>query len=86
MIQVAQALGVEQYARFDLFYHRHTRDIIIIEVNTLPGLTASTVLFHQLILEDISPQEFFAWVVDRKNQPQRVTSQKISQDGIAQLR
>lgn len=75
MIQVAESLEIQQYARIDLFYHRHTRDIIIIEANTLPGLTASTVLFHQLILEGISPQQFFAWLVDAKNQPARLIQQ-----------
>ena len=73
MIQAAEVLGIEHYARFDLFYHRERRDIIIIEVNTLPGLTASTVLFHQLILKGLTPQKFFAWLVDARNQPARRT-------------
>lgn len=75
IIQVAEALSLQQYARFDLFYNRHTRDIIVIEVNTLPGLTASTVLFHQLILDDITPQKFFAWLLEKKNQPLRLIQQ-----------
>lgn len=75
IIQVAEALSLQQYARFDLFYHRQTRDIVIIEVNTLPGLTASTVLFHQLILDDMTPQKFFSWLLEAKNQPLRLIQQ-----------
>ncbi len=48
LIEVAaRALEIKNYARLDLFYHKGSGDVIIIEVNTLPGLTPSTVLFHQ---------------------------------------
>lgn len=43
----ARSLGIKNYARLDLFYHKLSGDVIIIEANTLPGLTPSTVLFHQ---------------------------------------
>ena len=48
---VAHALGVGGYARIDAFMNRETGDVIVIEANSLPGLTASTVLYHQALEE-----------------------------------
>lgn len=47
--QVAGLLGLSGYARIDAFMHRETGDVVVIEANTLPGLTPSTVLFHQAL-------------------------------------
>jgi D-alanine--D-alanine ligase len=44
---VARALGLEGYARIDAFMDCQKGDLIVIEANTLPALTPSTVLFHQ---------------------------------------
>jgi D-alanine--D-alanine ligase len=49
---VADRLGLEGYARIDAFMHCERGDIIVIEANTLPGLTPSTVLYHQALAED----------------------------------
>ena len=51
---IAAALEIIDYARFDLFYNHLTKEIIIIEVNTLPALTPSTVLYHQALVEKVS--------------------------------
>ena len=48
---IAQVLGVQGYARVDLFYNLCSQRICIIEFNALPGLTASTVFYHQGISE-----------------------------------
>lgn len=53
---VAKKVGIQGYARIDAFMHCDTGNIIIIEINTLPGLTPSTVLYHQGLAE--SPQIF----------------------------
>lgn len=45
--RAAKALGIRNYARLDLFFHRTEERMIVIEANTLPALTPSTVLFHQ---------------------------------------
>lgn len=42
-------LGVKDYVRYDLFYHLEKDEIIVIEMNTLPALTPSTVLYHQML-------------------------------------
>lgn len=49
--KTAQALGIENYARIDCFYNRQTHKLIIIEANSLPALTPSTVLYHQGLAE-----------------------------------
>jgi D-alanine--D-alanine ligase len=49
--RVAQQLGIRGYARIDTFVERHSGRIMVLEANTLPALTPSTVLFHQGIVE-----------------------------------
>jgi D-alanine--D-alanine ligase len=50
--EVAHLLGIEGYARIDAFLELRTGNIKIIEINTLPGLTPSTVLYHQALAEE----------------------------------
>ena len=52
--QLASTLGIKGYARFDLFYQIGCEEMIVIEVNTLPALTPSTVLFQQLLENGIA--------------------------------
>jgi D-alanine-D-alanine ligase-like ATP-grasp enzyme len=63
--RVAQVLGIRGYARIDAFVERTSGKVMVIEANTLPGLTASTVLFHQGIAEDPSlmPLEFLEHIL-----------------------
>ena len=63
--KVANALGVGGYARIDAFMHRVTGDVVIIEANSLPGLTGSTVIFHQALEESpaMYPREFLEKIV-----------------------
>jgi D-alanine--D-alanine ligase len=63
---VAEAIGVEGYARIDAFVHRETGEIIVIEANTLPGLTPSTVLYHQALAEDppLYPRQLLERIVE----------------------
>lgn len=49
--KVATVLEIEGYARIDAFIHRKTGAVHLIEVNTLPALTPSTVLFQQGLAE-----------------------------------
>ncbi len=50
--KVAKKLGISGYARIDAFLNIKNGDVIIIEVNTLPALTPSTVLYHQGLAEN----------------------------------
>ncbi|MDR3625117.1 MAG: hypothetical protein P4L16_08295 [Chlamydiales bacterium] len=51
---VAKALKIRNYARIDIFFNHLTEKMIVIEVNTLPALTPSTVIYHQALAEQPS--------------------------------
>ena len=48
---VARTLGLQGYARIDAFLNIKTGEIIVIEANSLPGLTPATVIYHQALAE-----------------------------------
>ena len=67
--RVAEKLNISGYSRIDAFMHVETGALIVIEVNTVPGQTPSTVLFHQTMAQDdvggpITPGDFFMRVVE----------------------
>ncbi len=66
--KAAKALGIEGYARLDLFVECKTGKIRVIEANTLPALTPSTVLYHQALAETppISPEELLIQIIESK--------------------
>jgi D-alanine--D-alanine ligase len=49
--QLATKVGIEGYSRIDAFVNIRSGDLRIIEINTLPGLTPSTVFYHQALAE-----------------------------------
>uniref|UniRef100_A0A453AKY6 D-alanine--D-alanine ligase C-terminal domain-containing protein n=1 Tax=Aegilops tauschii subsp. strangulata TaxID=200361 RepID=A0A453AKY6_AEGTS len=44
----ANTLGLEGFSRIDAFVNVHSGEVLLIEVNTVPGMTPSTVLIHQV--------------------------------------
>jgi D-alanine-D-alanine ligase-like ATP-grasp enzyme len=66
--KVANHVGIRGYARIDIFVHVKTGNIIVIEINTLPGLTPSTVIYHQALAEakSIYPKEFLEILIKNK--------------------
>ncbi|HRX29942.1 MAG TPA: ATP-grasp domain-containing protein [Saprospiraceae bacterium] len=59
--KAAKILGVEGYARIDAFvriYEDLRAETIIIEVNSLPGMTPATCIFHQSAIAGLSPYSF----------------------------
>jgi D-alanine--D-alanine ligase len=72
--KTAKALGINGYARIDIFFNVHDNRVMAIEANSLPGLTASTVIFHQALAEDppLIPRDFLAKLIvygmERRNQ------------------
>lgn len=62
----ADALGIEGFARIDAFLHVDTGEVVVIEANAVPGMTPSTVLFHQALAEDspVFPADFLRAAVD----------------------
>jgi len=63
--QLSAKIGIKGYARVDAFVNTNTGELIIIEVNTLPALTPSTVLFHQALAEEkpIYPTELLETII-----------------------
>lgn len=66
MVRVAERLGIQGYARIDAFMHRKTGELIIIEANTTPALSPSTVIYHQALEEKppLYPVDFLERITD----------------------
>lgn len=59
--RVAQILQIEGYARIDAFVRvleNEEVETIIIEVNSLPGMTPATCIFHQTAINGYKPYDF----------------------------
>ncbi|KAH9736820.1 d-alanine-d-alanine ligase family [Citrus sinensis] len=63
---IANALQLEGFSRIDAFVNVDNGEVLIIEVNTVPGMTPSTVLIHQALSEQppMYPHQFFRKVLD----------------------
>lgn len=66
--KVAERLGISGYARIDTFMQVDTGGLIVLEANTMPALTPSTVLFHQGLAEPkpIAPLALLEKLVENK--------------------
>ncbi len=64
--RLANAIGLSGYSRVDTFVNIDNGDLIVIEVNTLPALTPSTVLFQQGLAEKpaLYPLQLIEKIVD----------------------
>ncbi len=63
---VAQAIGAYGYGRVDAFVRLRKGqmpEVVIIELNALPGLTPATAIFHQAALHGYSPGSFLSAVI-----------------------
>ena len=70
MEDVFKAVGCRGYARIDCFYQTaqhsptgHER-VVILEINTLPGLTPATCIFHQAAEIGLRPMDFIDQIVE----------------------
>ena len=63
---VAQKLGINGFARIDAFLQISTGNILVIEANSIPGLTPSTVIYHQALAENepLTPTAFLEAILD----------------------
>jgi D-alanine-D-alanine ligase len=65
-----QAAGCIGYARIDCFYQSAAESptgsprVIILEINTLPGLTPATCIFHQAAEIDMTPMVFLDTIIE----------------------
>lgn len=67
--RVFKTIGGKGYARIDCFYQRAQQSptgkerLVILEINTLPGLTPATCIFHQAAEIGIKPMDFIDLIV-----------------------
>ncbi|CAN6715447.1 unnamed protein product [Malus baccata var. baccata] len=63
---IANTLELEGFSRIDAFVNVDSGEVLMIEVNTVPGMTPSTVLIHQALAEEppMYPHEFFRTLLD----------------------
>ncbi len=67
--RVYQAVDCQGYARIDCFYQDTQQSptgepqVVIIEINTLPGMTPATCIFHQAAEVGMRPMEFIDKIV-----------------------
>lgn len=64
--EIARVLGIQNYCRIDVFYHAKRDQLIVIEANSLPALTPSTVIYHQALAErePLAPRAFLEKIID----------------------
>ena len=69
MEQVFKALGCKGYSRIDCFYQTAQQSrtgkerIVILENNSLPGMTPATCIFHQAAEAGIKPMDFIDLII-----------------------
>ncbi len=63
--RVAEVLEVEGYCRIDAFVRVYPDKVetFIIEINSLPGMTPATAIFHQAALAGMKPYEFIDQII-----------------------
>ncbi|GAA3966295.1 D-alanine--D-alanine ligase [Hymenobacter antarcticus] len=65
--RVAEVLNIQGYARIDAFVRVRQEgevEVLIIEVNSLPGMTPATCIFHQTALAGYTPYEFIDRILE----------------------
>ena len=65
--RVAEVLDIQGYARIDAFVRVRAEgkvEVLIIEVNSLPGMTPATCIFHQTALAGYTPYQFIDRILE----------------------
>lgn len=64
--KTARTINVEGYCRIDAFVRifKDKVETIIIEINSLPGMTPATAIFHQSALNNMKPYEFIDKIIE----------------------
>ncbi len=67
--KAGKIMNLKNYARLDIFVNVKTEKIILIEANTLPALTPSTVIFQQALKDEnpMNPKKLLEEIVDLKD-------------------
>ena len=66
----AEVLKIKNYARLDIFFNIKDNKTILIEANSLPALTPSTVIYHQALTEEksLNPLAFLEKIIELKSE------------------
>jgi UDP-N-acetylmuramate--alanine ligase len=67
LVAGAKVLKVEGYCRIDAFVRidkKNKPEVVFIEVNSLPGMTPATAIFHQCALNGYKPYEFIDAILE----------------------
>jgi D-alanine-D-alanine ligase len=79
--KAARILSIEGYARIDAFVRIFGPDkveVIFIEVNSLPGMTPATCIFHQAAIAQYKPYEFIDRILDFSLQRGKISARIVS--------
>jgi UDP-N-acetylmuramate--alanine ligase len=71
----AKLLNINGYTRIDAFVRIYTADkveVVFIEVNSLPGMTPATCIFHQTAINGYKPYDFIDRILDFAFQKQKM--------------
>lgn len=64
---VARTLNIQGYARIDAFvriFEDNSVETIVVEVNSLPGMTPATCIFHQAAINGYRPYNFIEQIIE----------------------
>lgn len=72
--KAAKILGVSGYARIDAFVRIKGTEVetIVIEINSLPGMTPATCIFHQCAINGYKPYEFIDKILQFAEYQQKI--------------
>lgn len=65
--KAARLLNINGYARIDAFvrvFENNRVEVVFIEVNSLPGMTPATCIFHQAALDGLKPYDFIDGILN----------------------
>jgi len=88
-----KTLGCAGYARIDCFYQgptlnkKWTKDrVIFLEVNTLPGITPATCIFHQAAEIGIKPMDFIDMIIEFGIEKHKTSDTHLRKDYCGQAK
>jgi len=80
-LKAAKLLNIEGYARIDAFvriFSEGKAEVIFIEVNSLPGMTPATCIFHQTAINGYTPYQFIDNILQYGFEKQKALTQKVT--------
>lgn len=60
---ISKKVKIKDYCRIDIFVNTDSHELIVIEFNTLPALTPSTVIFQQAEKDSMTPKQFIGFLI-----------------------